>query len=72
LVGGVSRVGVDIVSKIVVAFCRAPIALLVLVDKLSFAIAREVTEVNQGLVAGLEDEVLEGRGYARARGRLGS
>jgi hypothetical protein len=57
LVGGVARVRVDVVGKVVVAFRRTPIALLVLLDKFGFAIAGEVTEVNQGLVAGLKDSV---------------
>ena len=59
-------------GEVVVAFRRTPIALLVLVDKLGFAIARQITEVDQGLVAGVEDDALEGRGYARARRDLGS
>ena len=68
----VARVGVYLGGEVVVTFGRSPIALLVLVDEFGFAVTGEITEVDQGLVAGLEDIVSERSGYARARGRLGS
>ena len=68
---GVARVGVDFGSEVVVALGGAPVALLVFVDKLCLAVAGEIAEVDQGLVAGLEDVVPEGGGDARARRRLG-
>ena len=72
LVVGMTRVGVDVGGEIVVAFCGAPIALLVLVDELGLAVAGQVAEVDEGLVARVEDLSSEGERNAGVRSRLGS
>ena len=50
-----SRVGVYLSGEVVVAFGGAPVALLVLINEFGFAVAGEITKVDQCLVAGLED-----------------
>jgi hypothetical protein len=46
LVVRVARVWVQLSGKAIVSFRRAPVALLVFLDELSFAVAGEVTEVD--------------------------
>jgi hypothetical protein len=55
LVVCMARVGVDVGGEVVVAFGGAPVALLVLVDELRLAVAGQVAEVDEGLVAGVEN-----------------
>jgi len=66
-----ARVGVQLGSQAVVSLGGAPVALLVLVDQLGLAVAGEVTEVDQRLVAGEEDmrvlRAWEGRAGGRPR-----
>jgi hypothetical protein len=71
LVVRVSRVWVQLGGKTIVSLGRAPVALLVLLDELGFAVAGQITEVNQGLMARLQDLVIEEGGDALARGCLG-
>lgn len=51
LVVRMARVWVQFGSKAIVSLCRSPIAFLVLFDQLSFAVAGQVAEVDQRLVA---------------------
>jgi hypothetical protein len=55
LVVCMARVGVDVGGEVVVALCGAPVALLVLVDELRLAVARQVAEVDEGLVTGVKN-----------------
>jgi hypothetical protein len=71
LVVRVSRFWVQFGGKTIVSLGRAPVALLVLLDELGFTVAGKVAEVNQGLVAGVEDLVVEEGRDALARGCLG-
>jgi hypothetical protein len=72
LIVGMSRVWVQFSGKTIVSLCRTPVAFLVLLDELRFAIAGEITEVNQRLVARLENLVVQQRRDALARRCLGS
>jgi hypothetical protein len=71
LVVGMARVGVQFSGQAIVSLCGAPVALLVLLYKLGFAVTGKITEVNQSLVARLQDLIVEGSRDALAWRRFG-
>jgi len=70
LIVGLSGVRVYLGGEAIVPLRGSPIA--VLLDEFGFAVAGEVAELDQRLVAGCKDLVLQGGGDALAQGRLGS
>ena len=67
LIRRMSRIWVYLCGQVVVTFGRAPIAVLVLLDEFGFAVAGEIAELDERLVARDEDRCLEFRGYALTR-----
>lgn len=71
LVRGMPRVWVDLGGQIIISLGGAPIAFLVLLNELGFAVTGEVAKLDKRLVAREEDLRLQGCGNALAQGRLG-
>jgi len=67
----VARIRIYLSGQIIVSFGGSPIAVL-LVSELGLAVAGEVAELNQRLVAGSQDLVLQGGIDAPACGGAGS
>ena len=67
LVWRMPRIWIYLCGEIVVAFSRAPVALLVFLNEFGFAVAGEIAELDERLVARDEDRCLEFRGYALTR-----
>ena len=66
LVGRMSGIGIYLGSEVIVSLGWAPVALLVLLNKFGFAVAGEIAELDERLVAREEDLGLEGGGDALA------
>ena len=71
LVMRVSRIRIYISSQVVIPYSGPPLALLV-VAEFGFAVSGEVAQLNEGLVAGLQDLALQRSGNALTVGGSGS